>query len=359
MRSVIVASATLATALLATVPTPAQGEAPTPVEITRAVAHAVRAVVRVPGTVESPRVSVVAAETAGQVAVVLAREGDVVSEGAGLAGVRTDELDIWLRGARAQLAEARARLDLATRNLDRARDLFASTVIARADLDDAVSEQLAWANRVDGLEADIARVELNLRRAVVRAPFAGVVVREHAEVGEWLDVGDPVAEVQATGTLDVRVPVPERYFAALDRDAGARVTFESIPGLVADGRIEAVVPRAEPQSRAFPLKVRIRRPDPRIAVGMLAEVELRAGEPSTAVLVPKDAVVSSGSGAQVWRVGDDGTVAPIAVRTGAGHGAWVEILEGVPPGARVVVRGNERLRVGQGVRPTEREYALP
>ncbi len=337
----------------------AQSGTPAPVGVTAAIERSLGRAIRVPGSVESPRTSLVAAEVAGRVERVHAREGDVVPAGATLVSLRTTVFDIRLRAARAGLAEAEARLDLAARNLERADDLFASTVISRSALDDARSEHAAWRSRVENYEAQIAQAELDLERSVVRAPFAGVVVAEHAEVGEWIPVGAPCAELQASGALDVRVPVPERYFAILDRNATATVRFDSIPGLELDGAIQAVVPRADARARAFPVKVRIPAPDRRVAAGMLAEVEFRAAEDASMILVPKDALVTSSGRPAVWIVGSDGTVSSSPVRAGGGHGAWVEILEGVEAGQRVVSVGNERLRPGQAVREAPREYPLP
>jgi RND family efflux transporter MFP subunit len=336
----------------------AQGQ-PVPVGVTEVVVHQVRPTVTVPGTVESPRISLVAAETAGRVATVHAREGTRVRAGAPLISLDAEAIELRLRAARAELFEARARLDLAERNLVRARRLFDDAILPRSGLDDAESERTAWAGRVERLDADIAWAELDLARAVVRAPFAGVVIRELAEAGEWVAVGDPCVEIQSTDAYDVRVPLPERHFAAIDRDALARVDLESLPDESFAGTIVAAVPRATEGTRTFPVKVRIADPSGRIAAGMLARVEIAVGASRAATLVPKDALVTDAGRPAAWVVGADGIATLVVIETGPGHGPWLEVVAGLAAGDRVVTRGNERLRPGQAVQPTVREYPLP
>ena len=92
---------------------------------------------------------------------------------------------------------------------------------------------------------------------------------------------------------------------------------------------------------------------------MLARVALAAGDSYRALVVPKDAVVVRGQERMVYRLEDDDTVELVLVETGAGVGSWVEIRGGLTAGARVVTRGNERLRPGQAVVGEAGEHALP
>jgi RND family efflux transporter MFP subunit len=319
----------------------------------------VRRSVRLTGTVESRGSSRVAAEVEGLVLRLAAREGDPVRRGDPLVELRRTNLELRLRQARGQLEEARARLDLAESNLERNSDLLRSGVISQREYDDAYSERAAWQGRIDTLEAEIDRVEVDLRRCVIRAPFDGVVVEELTDVGQWLDVGAPVADLVALDRLEVRVDVAEHYYPSLLAGTLASVSFESMPGVALEGELAAIVPRADPQARTFPVKVRVRNEDRRIGVGMLAQVSLPLGEPYRATLVPKDAVVSQGPRQIVYRINGDDTVEPVGVRVGRGIGAWIVVEGPLEAGARVVTRGNERLIPGQPVAGTPLEYDRP
>jgi len=330
-----------------------------PVRYTEAVQRNVHRSIRLPGTVESRVSSVVAAEVAALVVAMEVEEGDAVAVDQPLARLRTISYDLQLRAAEGQLKEAQARLELADSKLGRARDLFNDEVISQDELDDAFSEFTAWEGRVDQYTAQIDSLKVALNRCVVRAPFAGVVTRKLTDVGQWMDTGGPVVEMVALDLLDVRVEAPERYYDELDRGVEARVAFESLPGVTVAGRVERVIPRADPQARSFPVKVRISNRDRRIGVGMLADVSLPVGETYDAVLVPKDAVVRQGNQEFVCRITADQTVEPVPVTAGQGLGVWIEAQGPLSAGDRVVTRGNERLRPGTPVQGEPLEYNLP
>ena len=338
---------------------PPGGMPPTPVRFTEAKEHNVRRTLVLPGSVEALTTSTIASTVDGVVVEFLAREGRRVKTGDVLARQRSTTLELRLEAQRASLKEAQARLKLAESNLTRARELFQAGVISRQQYDDAQSEFTAWQGRSESLQADIARLEDDIDRCRVRAPFDGVVVRERTEVGQWLAVGAPVADLVAINQVEIRVDVPERHFPDLRVGATAAVTFEALPGFRTQGRIIALVPRADPQARTFPIKVRVPNEHGRIGVGMLAQVSFPAGEVYRATVVPKDAVVRRGPREIVYRLNGDNTVEEVAVETGTAVGVWVEVRSWLRAGDKVVTRGNERLRPGQPVQPTPIAYERP
>lgn len=337
----------------------AQGMPPSPVRYTEAKERAVRRMIQLPGSVESRTVSLVASEVAGLVEKMHARDGDTVRKGQLLAQLETSNLRLRLQAAEAQLREAEARLHLAKLGLDRARDLFASKVVAQADLDNATYEHDAWQGKVEELNAEISRIRRDIEVSSIRAPFGGLVVAKRTEVGQWVVLGGPVVEMLSLAELEVRVDVPEKHFTSLNPGAEAAVTFDSLPGVTVKGRVSAIIPSADPHARAFPLKIRIPNKEGRIGAGMLAQVSFPAGESYRATVVPKDALVAQGSEQVVYLIKQDNTVTPVAVRPGQGVGAWVVVEGDIHPGNKVVTRGNERLQPGQKVRGEPLEYALP
>jgi len=325
---------------------------------TEAREHSIRRQVALSGNVGTRRTSVVASEVAGLVVDLEAREGDLVRRGRPLVRLRRQDLELRLRARRADLVEAEARLELARRTEERREELFESDVISRERLDDAATELAAWRGRVESLKAEIAQVEDDLERSVVRAPFTGVVVEEHTQVGEWIPVGGPAVELLDVEELEVELDVPERYFAQLIAGAPVELTFEALPGVEIEGKIGAVIPRGDRQSRTFPVKVRFRNRDHRVAVGMLAQATFAVGETLPAVVVPKDAVVRNGRQEIVYRLDGD-KVEQVQVTTGAAAGEWIEVRGPIRAGDRVVTRGNERLRPEQEVEASPVAYEPP
>jgi membrane fusion protein (multidrug efflux system) len=329
------------------------------VRYTTAVQQEIRESVRLPGTVETRRGGVVASEVPGVVVDIEVEPGDRVREGQVLARLRQTNTKLQLEAARGRLTEAKARLKLAESNLVRAQDLFDDQVVSQGELDDAYSESAAWQGRVDATTAEIDRLEEDLERSVIRAPYGGAIVQKLTEVGQWVATGGPVMEMVSLKSLEIRVDLPERYFDLLKLGARADVTFEALPGVEMTGEVRGIIPRAEARARSFPVRVRIDNRDGRVGVGMLASVGLPIGEATAAVLVPKDSLVRQGDRQMLFRLKDDDTVEPLPVETGRGVGSWIVVAGAVAAGDRVVTRGNERLRPGQSVLGEELEYPAP
>lgn len=334
-------------------------EGPVPVKYTEARQGEVRSTVELTGTVEARRTSVVASEVEGKVVSLEARQGDRVEQGAVLARLRRENLRLRLEAVAASHEESKARLSLAETNLRRTRELHEEEVVSRQLLDDAISEHEAAKARVEQLQAEVARLRDDLGRSVIRAPFTGVVVAEHTEEGEWISAGGPVVELVDTRELEVTVEIPERHFGGLAEGRAVKVRLQALGDVVVEGEIRAVVPRADPQARTFPVKIRIPNEEGRIGAGMLARVRIPVGEPESGVLVPKDALVDQGGSWIVYEIGPDDTVRPVPVRTGGAEGAWIAVEGSVAPGARIVTRGNERLRPGAEVVAEPREDPEP
>lgn len=332
---------------------------PAPVRTTEARELDLVRSVRLTGSVESRRSSVVASEVEGLVQQLAAREGDRVQKGAPLVRLRRDNTALRLEAVQGQLKEAEARQRLALASLERSEGLSDEMIISQQQLDDAVSEYEAWQGRVAQLQADVSRLEDDLARTTVRAPFSGVVVEEHIAEGEWLSAGGAVVELVDFEDLEVTVDVPESYFAGVRVGGTAPVRIESLAGMEVEGSVRAIVPRASTQARAFPAKISITNTEGRIGVGMLATVELPVGEPVASVVVPKDAVVSQGNLRVVLRVGAENRVERVVVNAGSAQGGWVAVEGDIVAGDQVITRGNERVFPGQEVAPEPLDYDEP
>ena len=329
------------------------------VQYTLARDHQIQKRVDLPGTVEAPKSSQVASEVEGAVAKIHAREGQFVERGAPLVSLKAEHLEFDVQAAEASHREAEARFALAERNLERSQDLFEGEVLSRQQLDDSRYELDAWRAKIDQLAAEVRRIRLDIDRSVVKAPFSGIVASELTEVGQWVGKGTTVMELLSPYELEVRVEVPERHFADFKKGTAVSVTFDAIAGYEIAGKVLSLVPRASAQARTFPLRIRIKNTDGRIGAGMIASVSLAAGASRRATLVPKDALITRGSKRFVYVVESDQAVKMLPVTTGIGVGNWVEVHGPVTPEAKVITRGNERIRPGQQVLAEPIEYPAP
>ena len=332
-----------------------------PVSYTIARQHTLRPTVKLPGTIKSRHRSTIGSETEGIVVALHVREGDSVARGASLAQLRTDVLEQRLNAARSQLDATKANRELTSRSLERARQLFDTHAMSEQQVDELVYELLGWQAEERRLAAVIAQIELSIDHSHIRAPFDGIIVARHTDVGEWRETGDPIVELISVRDLEVDVAVPIVYFDDLNANENAEVSLPSVSDQRFVLGITAVVPVADSEARTFSVKLRF--PDdperPRVAVGMLADVWLSVGKASAATIVPKDAIVQRQEERLVVLFNDDNLTRIEAVLTGNSIGAWIEVRGDVVPGDRVIVRGNERLEPEQTVKATLLDYQVP
>ena len=329
-----------------------------PVRYTLATQHEVHRSVSLPGNIEARTQGPVAAEVAGFVVELIAQEGDAVARDEPLARLRPRNLELQKQATRGQLKEAQAELRRAERDLARAKRLREQDLLPEEELDSIEATMMVSEGRIQQIEAGLERIELDINRCTVRAPFAGVVVHEYIDVGAWINVGSPVVELVSMAALEVRVDVPQSYFHQVHVGSSVEVFLSSEPPLQLTGEVTAIIPRAEVRSRVFPIKVSVDNKALRLASGMLVQVSLPVGETQSLTLVPKDAIINQGPGKIVYVINDESMAEARPVQTGEGYGAWIEVT-GVEAGTRVITRGNERIFPGQPVVGELQEYELP
>lgn len=339
--------------LLWTAPALAQGgeQPPAPVVTATAEAGTVQPQNEYVGTVYFPEVSLVASEVAGRVTEVAFDEGDHVRRGSLLAALNTDLLQKRLAAARAQRQEVLTSLENARLDLERKSSLFDAQTISESAYDEARFRVAGLEEKAASLEAEVDRLQLEIDKARIPAPFDGVVLERHAGRGEWISMGGPVATLARDDQVDVVVEVPQEVLAFARPGADVEV---NVAGRRVQGRIDAVIPQGDVATRTFPVKVRIVN-DMGLAQGMEARVRVPAGPETQAVVVPRDAVIQSAmaGGAFVVYAVRDGAAAMVPVQVVAYMGLDAAVRgEGLEAGSQVVVKGNERLRPGQPVAAT-------
>lgn len=322
---------------------------PTPVRVAPVSLQDLQRSVTLVGTVEPWRRSLVASELAGRVVDFPAKEGARVRKGDLLARLDTSTLKIQLESVMASRAEGSVRHEQARHDLERIRALFAKEAVTAKERDDAIAEELALRRRLSQLDAEIRRVRDRIEKSRIVAPFEGLVVKEHTEVGQWVEEGGPVVEIVDLSRVKVEVPLPERFVPFVRRGDPVSAVFDGLPGVRATGTVFSIVAQADRAARTFPIKLEIPNPELLLKSGMVARVTVTVGEAYRALVVPKDALVLLGGKEYVFLV-RDGVAVQQQVTPGIHTDGLVEVTGELADGMRVVVQGNERLRPGQPVR---------
>jgi RND family efflux transporter MFP subunit len=320
-----------------------------PVRVEKIVEQSVRPFVSLIGTAEPYKKSTVASETAGMVVEFAVRLGQKVRKGDALAEVEKRPLILDRKEAEAALAEAQENHKNAMSDLQRNEELVQKKAISDRQYDDARYRANALNQKIAALKARIEGIEYDLAKCRIKAPFAGFVVAEHTQVGQWLEKGGEVVTIVHMDSILITVPVPDRYVRYIKPGQVVDLSFEfTTGGESKQGRVRDVIPLGNEKARTFPVQLEVDNPDFSILAGMSASVRFPVGNPTTVLLVNKDAVVTNGDQHHIFIVNDD-KAHLIPVKKGGAHGSQVAIQGDVAAGQRVVVEGNERLRPEQPV----------
>ena len=329
-----------------------KGPPATPVKVAQVSNVEIAPQVQLIGTAQPKVSSVVASDIEGLVEEFSVSEGDFVKKGAVLARLKDSLLQINLKGAKANKADTEAQLRRARTDLQRSSDLLASETIADKQYTDDLSEVESLEARVRRLEAEIEHNQDSIAKKTIRAPFSGFVIKEHTQVGEWVEKGGPIVNMADLSSIEVVIDVPERYIPRLVLGGDTRVQVDALNPETFTGKIDAIIAVGDSASRAFPVKVSVDNTNNRIKGGMLCRVSLAIGKPSSVLAVPKDAVVNMGQQHLVYVV-SEGVAQPLTVQLGDTSDSMIEVKGSIKAGMQVVTRGNERLRPGQPVKIIE------
>lgn len=277
-------------------------------------------------------VAIVQARSGGFVSRVYARApGDVIRAGAPIADVQLPE---W-GGAQTEF--------LAVRRL------------GKPELTAAARQRLRLMGMSDGLIASVERSGRTNGTITITSPISGVIQTLDARAGVTLGQGQTLAQVTGIGTVWLNAAVPEVQSGAVRIGQSASATLTAFPGETFGGRVIAILPTAQTESRTLTVRIELANRGGRLRPGMFAQVAL-GGDARPALLVPSEAVIRTGTRTIVMLAKGDGRYHPAEVRAGREGGGQTEILEGLAAGEKVVASGqflldSEASLTGIAVRP--------
>jgi RND family efflux transporter MFP subunit len=300
------------------------------------------------GTTKSIRESVVASEVSGLVEAFYVKAGDFITRGTPLAVLGSTGARLRLKGAMAARAGIQAALVLAEKELQRISSLKSTNSVAERQYDEAFYNHSALEKDLLMNAADIEQLEYEISKKSVQAPFAGFVAAEHTQVGQWMNTGGPVVTLVDLNRILITVDVPEIYVVGIKPSNNVRVVINSLGDGPMPATVSTILPMGDSNSGTFPVHIELSNKSFRIRSGMTAAVTFGVGEKRTVLLLPKDAIVTSGNRRLVYTIAE-GKAVPVPVKVMGYYENDAAIQGDLEPGQQVVVRGNERLRPGQAV----------
>ncbi|HLZ18703.1 MAG TPA: efflux RND transporter periplasmic adaptor subunit, partial [Smithellaceae bacterium] len=207
-------------------------------------------------------------------------------------------------------------------------------------------------------QAQVAQQEAQTIKKSIRAPFAGRLGIHSVNPGQYLNAGDKIVTLQALDSIYVDFYLPQQELSRLTKGQTVTAVSDAYPNKKFTGRITAVSPKVDPQTRNVQIEALLENPRHELLPGMYANIRVQAGKPQRYLTIPRAAVTFNPYGETVYIVEEKGKDAKgqpsLAVKqsfitTGPARGDQVAVLKGIKEGDRVVTAGQLKLKSGSPV----------
>jgi RND family efflux transporter MFP subunit len=278
--------------------------------------------------------------------------GARVRKGELLAEIETPELDQQLRQAQAELATARANLNLSQITSERDENLLKTHSVSTQERDNAVNANAANKATVDSNEANVARLQQLQSYEKVYAPFDGIITARSTDIGALIDAGanapKELFHIAAINKLRIYVAVPEVYSRAAVTGAPADLALDEYPGELFHGNLVRNSNSIDAASRTLLVEVDVDNNNGRLMPGAYAQVHLKLPVDARSLIIPSNTLIFRKDGLQVAVV-RNGKAELVRVTPGHDYGDSMEILAGLQPTDDVVLSPSDSLTSGTPV----------
>jgi multidrug efflux pump subunit AcrA (membrane-fusion protein) len=283
-----------------------------------------------------------------------------------------DEANAGVHTAEAQIAEAQAGLEQAELDFGRVSKLWdqesitkpvydgskAKLDVARAQLNAANSALAAARERAVSASAQLHEAQIALDDTELKAPFGGIVLERHVDLGALVAAGTPAFTLADLRRVKGLFNVPDSALHDFREGQDLNLTVDAFSQETFHGRVVSLAPAADPRVRSFQIEVSIPNPQLKLRSGMIASVQVEARSDKHQVQIPVDALVHDPIGNRYLVYGTEQRAGltcakEIPVQPGPLSGSHVLILDGLNPGQRIIVSGANLLRPGDPVREVD------
>jgi membrane fusion protein (multidrug efflux system) len=259
------------------------------------------------------------------------------------------ELDT--RQERAQLAAAKADLELANITYGRQQQLVKEGVVARTEFDNASAQ-------LKSTDAKVGEINATIEKKTIRAPFSGILGIRQVNLGQYLASGQAMVSLQALNPIYVNFGVPQQTTSQLKVGRTLHISSDDLPGVEFSGKVTALDSVVDPTTRNIQVQATLNNPGGRLRPGTFVQVDLSLGASQQVIALPASAINYAPYGDSVYVVADlkdpkSGKtyrgVRQQFVKVQGSRGDQVGVISGVNAGDEVVSSGVFKLRNGAPV----------
>jgi len=293
------------------------------------------------GTLNAVQGVNVSAELPGKVVSIAFESGTTVKKGALLISQDTSSEEAQLPGAEAQVRLTKTTLDRDAKMLDK-------KIISQSEYDTALANY-------DQARAQAANIRATIAKKTIHAPFGGRLGIRQVNLGQLLREGDPIVTLQTLDPIYADFTFPQQQISRLRPGLGVRVTSDALQGVTMEGRIKAINPLVDADTRNIKVQATLANRGEKLRPGMFVNVTVGLPVRLQVLALPATAVLYAPYGDSVFVVTEDKehkggkTIRQQFIRLGEKRGDFVAAVSGLKEGEEIVSTGVFKLRNGQSV----------
>ena len=301
------------------------------------------------GTVKGRYESNLAFQVSGKIISRSINVGDKVSAGDVLMVIDDRDVQQSVNAADAQVASARAQLNLAQSDLERFKQLYAANAVSAQQLDQYQTNYENAVAAYNQAQAQAGQSENSLGYTRLTADKSGVISAVSGEAGQVVSAGQTVATLVPDGEREIEISVPENKIQSVSVGQSAAVTFWALNNAEVEGTVREIAPIADDTARTYKVRISLPNPPQDMQLGMTANVSFASGSSISGVSLPLSAIYQTENKPQVWVVNGDSQLELKDVQV-VSTGADSVLVDGLDAGDTVVTAGVHKLYEGQKVK---------
>lgn len=283
------------------------------------------------GTLKSHKHVEISASFSGKIKKVFFQSGKTVKKGALLI-----ELDDSI--LQSELAAAQVSLEYAESQYNRIKELALKRMSSAQALDEAYASYKEKKTLV-------AIKKAQLRKMQIRAPFPGTLGSRNINEGQYVTPGQPLIKLTANQTLRIEYTLPERYLSDLALGQRVSILSDVYPNKSFEAKVSYIAPTVNEDTRSISIEAKLNDAKGKLAPGLFVRINHQFGTTKNLLLVPEESLIPTINGQKLF-VFRNGKAQSITVKTGEHHAAMTEITDGLERNARIIVRGQHKLKDG-------------
>ncbi|MCF6319640.1 MAG: efflux RND transporter periplasmic adaptor subunit [Proteobacteria bacterium] len=276
------------------------------------------------GEIEAVNKATVSSQTTGRVEKLHYDVDDLVTKDSIIVEFTNTEQKAKLNQSVENANAAKIAYQQAATDYNRIKDIFAKKLVAKSQLDQALSNKKSLQSRYKAAQSAVVSAKKQHEYTVIRAPYDGIVTKRFVEQGEVVNPGTPIMEGLSLNKLRVITYIPEKIINQVKANPYARVT---VTNKQIDAKNITIFPYADRASRTFKTRIDIDTQDTPMFPGMTVKVAFKVGA-KTAIIIPHSAVVHRSELTMVYVKNGDGKLLR-HIKLGSTYGEGIEVISGL------------------------------